>query len=161
METWSFQVWKITVHGAQFSRQSRCIQRLEWQDVVQKNKCDVVRGKNWKSGLLRGKLLSCDFFCGTTEITVADHFTSCENVIRLESLLQMKSIMPDKCYFPLFSLAWDTNLQNYLFVFSCLRVIFSSACGLLLSDRYLPCLTVKHKKNYLLIARALKGDYNY
>lgn len=158
--------------GASKSGRSQCTVRssagkvsafrgLEWQDMVQKNKWDVVRGKNWKSGLLWGKLLPCDFFRSTTERIVADHFTSCENVIRLESLLQMKTIVPDKCYFPLFSLAWDINLQNYLFVIPCLRVIFSSPCGLLLSDHYLLCVTVAHKKNYLLIAGALKGDYNY
>lgn len=50
-----------------------------------------------------GKLLSYDFFHGTTEIIVADHITrSCETVIRLETLLQMKSIMPGKYCFPFF-----------------------------------------------------------
>lgn len=71
--------------------------------MVQKRKWDMVQAENGKSGPLWGKLLSYDFFCGTTEIIVADHFTrSCENVIRLESLLQMKSIMPGKYYFSFF-----------------------------------------------------------
>jgi len=121
--------------------------------MVQKKKWDVVRAENWRSGPLWGKLPSHDFFRGTTEIVVADHFTrSCENVIRFESLLQMKSIMPGKYYFPFFPLEWEINIQNYLFVFLCLSLILSSPCGLLLSHHYLLYITVALKKNYLFIA---------
>lgn len=71
--------------------------------MVQKKKWVVIQAENWKSGPLWGKLLSYDFSRGTTEIIVADHFMRrCESVIRFESLLQMKSVMPGKYYFLFF-----------------------------------------------------------
>lgn len=74
-------------------KQAKLVHSGELSDRVwcRKWNWDVVRAENWKSGPLLGKLLSYDLLCGTTEIIVADNFTrNCENVIRLESLLQMK-----------------------------------------------------------------------
>lgn len=85
---------------------------VEWQGVRQKKKWNVVWAENWKSGPLWGKLLSSDFFHGRTEIIVADHFTlSRENVIRLESLLQIKSIMTGKYHFPFFHSNWKLTYE--------------------------------------------------